>query len=256
MDILVLKLILAPIIIGSASLAGRRWGAAVSGWLVALPLTSGPVIFILALSHERSFVFDAIRGTLSGGFSLIAYALTYAWTSKRSNWAVSILASVTVFAAMTKVLRNIVFPFIPLFFYVIGALLGGLLLLPEQISLEAAAIPGKWDIPMRILIGMSFILLITGIAPFIGSRLTGLLTVIPIYISILTIFAHRHQGSAGATNVLRGLLFGLIAFAGFYLVLGLLIERISLGLAFGAAIIAALIVQGISLLILKVIRRQ
>ena len=36
MNILVLKLILAPVIIGSASLAGRRWGAAVSGWLVTV----------------------------------------------------------------------------------------------------------------------------------------------------------------------------------------------------------------------------
>jgi hypothetical protein len=50
MDILVLKLILAPVIIGSASLAGRKWGPAVSGWIVGMPLTSGPVIFFVALS--------------------------------------------------------------------------------------------------------------------------------------------------------------------------------------------------------------
>jgi hypothetical protein len=51
MDILVLKLILAPVIIGSASLAGRKWGPVVSGWIVGMPLTSGPVIFFVALSH-------------------------------------------------------------------------------------------------------------------------------------------------------------------------------------------------------------
>lgn len=251
MNVLVLKLILAPIIIGSASLAGRRWGAAISGWLVGLPLTSGPVAFFLALSHDRAFVFDAIRGTLSGGFSLIAFSLTYAWTAKRFNWVVSIFTSMLVFAGMTMLMQNIIIPFIPLFFCVLAVIFAGLWWMPKQESVISSSTPGKWDIPARIFIGTSFILLITGIAPYIGARLTGLLTTIPLYISILTIFAHRHDGHASANNVLHGLILGLFSFAGFYLVLGLLIEQISLTVSFGAAILATLIVQGASLLILR-----
>src|SRR5260221_7594236 len=98
MNILVLKLILAPLIIGSASLAGRRWGAAISGWLVGLPLTSGPVAFFLALSHDRPFVADAIRGTLSGGVLLVAFTLTYAWMSKKFNLVILILARTPFFS--------------------------------------------------------------------------------------------------------------------------------------------------------------
>ncbi len=251
MNILVLKLILAPIIIGSASLAGRRWGAAVSGWLVGLPLTSGPVAFFIALSHDRAFAFDVIRGTLSGGFSLIAFSLTYAWVAKRFNWVVSILASVLVFAGMTVLMQSIIIPFIPLFFCVVATIFVGLWLMPKQQVVTSSSIPGKWDIPARIFIGTSFILLITGIAPYIGARLTGLLTTIPLYISILTIFAHRHEGHASANNVLHGLILGLFSFAGFYLVLGLLIKQASLSASFGAAIIATLIVQSASLLILR-----
>ena len=251
MNILVLKLILAPIIIGSASLAGRRWGAAVSGWLVGLPLTSGPVAFFLAVSHDRVFAFDAIRGTLSGGFSLIAFSLTYAWVAKRFNWVVSILAGVLVFAGMTMLMQNIIIPFIPLFFCVVAIIFVGLWFMPKQESVTPGPTSGKWDIPARIVIGTSFILLITGIAPYIGARLTGLLTTIPLYISILTIFAHRHDGHTSANNVLHGLILGLFSFAGFYLVLGLLIKQTSLAVSFGAAIIATLIVQGASLLILQ-----
>lgn len=251
MNVLILKLILAPLIIGSASLAGRRWGAAVSGWLVGLPLTSGPVAFFLALSHDRLFVFDAIRGTLSGGFSLVAYSLMYAWISKRFNWGISMLASTVAFAGMTVLLQNFAIPFLPLFFYILGTVLVGLWLMPRHIPTDSTTPPGKWDLPARILIGTGFILLITGIAPYIGPRLTGLLSTIPLYVSILTIFAHRHQGHAGANSVLRGLILGLFSFTGFYLVLGLLIEQNSLGTAFGAAIITALIVQGTSLLILN-----
>jgi len=251
MNILVLKLILAPLIIGSASLAGRRWGTAVSGWLVGLPLTSGPVVFFLALSHDKPFVVDAIRGTLSGGFSLVAFTLTYAWTAKRFNWVVSILASTLVFSSFTALMQNITVRFIPLFFCIIAAILLGLWSMPKHERVETHMNPGKWDIPARILIGTSFILLITGIAPYIGARLTGLLTTIPLYVSILTIFAHRHQGHAGAARVLHGLLLGLFSFAGFYLALGLLIEKSSLGVAFGAAILFTLVIQGFSLLILN-----
>ncbi len=251
MNILVLKLILAPVIIGSASLAGRRWGAAVSGWLVALPLTSGPVAFFLALSHDRAFVFDSIRGTLSGGFSLIAFSLTYAWVSKKFDWLISILAGFLVFGGMTMFLQGVTIPFIPLFFSVVVVIFIGLWTMPKAQAVELISNPGRWDIPARILIGTSFILLITGIAPYIGSRLTGLLTTIPLYISILTIFSHRQQGHAGAVNVLHGLILGLFSFAGFYLALGLLFEHTSLAVSFGSAILAALVVQGATLLVLR-----
>jgi hypothetical protein len=251
MNILVLKLILAPLIIGSASLAGRKWGSAVSGWIVGLPLTSGPVAFIIALSHDRAFAFDTIRGTLSGGFSLIAFTLTYVFVSKRFNWAVSILASALVFAGMTTILQGMTFPFMPLFFSVLAVIFIGLRLMPKYPVIQSDVEPGKWDIPARILIGTSFILLITGVAPYIGARLTGLLTTIPLYISIMTTFAHRHQGHESAVNVLRGLILGLFSFAGFYLVLGLLIENSSLALSFGAATLATVLVQGASWLILR-----
>jgi hypothetical protein len=162
------------------------------------------------------------------------------------------LGSMFVFAGMTALLQTIDLPFIPLFFAIVLVILVGLGLMPKQTELEVSqSTPGKWDIPARILIGTSFILLMTGIAPYIGPRLTGLLTTIPLYAGILTIFAHRHHGHAGANSVLRGLIFGLFAFAGFYLVLGLLIRNMSLVTSFGAATLSALIVQGVTLLIIQ-----
>ena len=252
MNILALKLILAPIIIGSASLAGRKWGPAVSGWIVGMPLTSGPVIFFVALSHESAFAANAALGVLSGGLSLVAYALTYSWLATRFRWPIAIGGSLLVFAVSTVLLQNFTFPLLPIFAMVCAVLLIGLRLMPKDVvEKESENKPGAWDIPIRIFIGTSFILLLTGIAPFIGSRLTGLLTTIPLYITILAIFAHRHQGPAAAAHVLRGLLYGMFAFTGFFITLSLLIERVSLGAAFGAAILAALVIQGSSLLILR-----
>ena len=251
MTIFILKLIMAPIMIGLASLAGRRWGSAISGWLVGLPLTSGPVIFIIALSQEQAFTYDAVQGVLSGIFSLIVFALVYAWATRQLNWILSFAASIIVFAGMTMLLEDVQIPFMPLFLSVMVTILLGLWLMPKQQNVETISTPGKWDIPARMLIGTSFILLVTGIAPYVGPRLTGLLTTMPLYISILTVFAHRHQGSPGAVSVLRGLVYGLFAFATFYLVLGLLLEKTSLAISFGSAIIAALVVQGLTLFMLR-----
>jgi hypothetical protein len=252
MNILVLKLILAPLIIGSASLAGRKWGPAVSGWIVGMPLTSGPVLFFVALSHSAAFAANAALGVLSGGLSLVAYALSYSWLATRFRWPTAISGSLLVFAASTVFLQSHTFPLLPVFGMVLVVLLIGLRFMPKD-TLETASEsqPGLWDIPIRIVIGTSFILLLTGIAPLIGPRLTGLLTTIPLYITILAIFAHRDQGPAAAAHVLKGLLYGMFAFTGFLITLSLLIEHASLTVSFGAAILAALLIQGLSLFILQ-----
>ena len=53
------KLLLTPLLIGAVSLAGRRWGPSVSGWLVGLPLSSGPVVFFFALEQGNRFASTA-----------------------------------------------------------------------------------------------------------------------------------------------------------------------------------------------------
>jgi hypothetical protein len=247
MDILVLKLILAPVIIGSASLAGRKWGPVVSGWIVGMPLTSGPVIFFVALSHGVSFAANATLAVISGGLSLVAYALTFAWLATRFRWYVAWIGSFLVFGVSTTLLQTLIFPLIPIFLTVCAAITLGLWLMPKGDVEERDTQPGPWDIPSRILIGTSFILLLTDSASFIGSRLTGLLTTIPLYVTILAIFAHRHQGPTAAAHVLRGLLYGMFAFVGFFMTVSLLIEKIGIGISF----LAATTVQGTSLWILR-----
>ncbi|HNO30456.1 MAG TPA: hypothetical protein PKI78_01625, partial [Anaerolineales bacterium] len=165
--------------------------------------------------------------------------------------------SLTVFAILTTTLQDLTLPLPLLFILVLFTILAGALLMPKQKSDKVSASTlSRWDIPARILVGTSFILFVTGIAPIIGPKLTGLLTTFPLFASILAIFSQRQQGADGAIHVLRGLVYGLFAFAGFYLVLGLLIERIGLGGAFGLAILSALLIQGTSLIILRKLHLQ
>jgi uncharacterized membrane protein (GlpM family) len=106
--------------------------------------------------------------------------------------------------------------------------------------------PPRWDLPARMVVSTTLVLLITGVAPALGPRLSGVLAAFPVYATTLTVFAHQHSPQAGI-QVLRGLLLGLFGFGGFFFALGTFIERLGLTLGFAAAIAVALVVQGCSL---------
>jgi len=59
MNLLIAKVIVTPLLVLAASLAGRRWGESIAGWLVGLPLTSGPVAVFLTLEHGPKFAAQA-----------------------------------------------------------------------------------------------------------------------------------------------------------------------------------------------------
>src|SRR5919204_6393567 len=113
MDGLVLKVVLTPALVGAASLAGRRWGPAVSGWFVGLPLTSGPIAFFLALNHGATFAAAAAVGTLAGAISQAAFCLAYGWIAFRYSWPLTVAAS-------TAALQHLVLPLVSLFLTVIA----------------------------------------------------------------------------------------------------------------------------------------
>src|SRR5262245_24251062 len=85
MDTLVVKVVVPPVLIGAASLAGRRWGQAVSGWFVGLPLTSGPIAFFVALDHGVSFAAATALGALSAAMAEAAFCLAYGHAARRAG---------------------------------------------------------------------------------------------------------------------------------------------------------------------------
>src|SRR5262249_10571930 len=103
-DSLLLKLALTPALIAAASLAGRRWGPSVSGWIVGLPFTSGPIALFLALDHGTDFACDAALGTLAGTISQAAFCLAYAHLASRGAWMVCAVTGSIVFLGVTAAL--------------------------------------------------------------------------------------------------------------------------------------------------------
>ncbi len=248
MGILILKLTLTPILIGAASLAGRRWGAEVGGWLVGIPFTSGPIAFFLAVGPGLHFAAGAAIGILAGAISQAAFALAYAWLALRYGWLACVAAGIVAFAVATAVLDLLPGGAIVTLVLAVLALVVGLMVMPRRASRPAArAELPWWDIPARMVVATAFVLALTAAAPALGSRLSGLLSPFPVYAAVLTVFAHRLQGTGAAIAVMRGLLLGLFSFAAFFATLALLLEPGGIAVAFGIAIALALILQGASL---------
>src|SRR3954467_451134 len=92
MSLLVLKLTLAPGLVAATTLAGRRWGPRVAGWLGGLPVVVGAFLFAVALEGGGGFAAEAAEGSLIGLLSLTAFVLAYAWSARRVGWPGALVA--------------------------------------------------------------------------------------------------------------------------------------------------------------------
>ena len=245
---LALKLVLTPVLVGAASLAGRRWGAAIGGWLIGIPFTSAPIAFFLALSDGPRFAGVAAAGTMAGAISQAAFCVAYSWVAQRTGWPGSVAAASVAYAFATALLINFPLQAGLLFVFICVVLVFALFVMPwrtEQ-SVDRVAFPA-WDLPARMVVATAFVIALTSFAPALGPRLAGLLAPFPLYGAVLAVFAHQLAGAGSAVGVLRGLLLGLFAFAAFFLVLSGLLPY-GIALAFVCAIVTAIVVQGASLL--------
>lgn len=248
MPILALKLVLAPFLIGGASLAARRWGPAVGGWLVGLPLTSGPVALFVAIEQGIPFAIDVGQAVLAGGFALCAFAIAYARAAaNRLGPAAALAVASAVYVVAAAALGLVPLPELPFLVPAVAVVLVATLrLLPAVPGVRPVTRPPRWDLPARIVVGTSLIVALTTVAPILGPRASGLISTYPVYLSTLTFFAHHQGGAMSVAAMQRGLVFGLFGWLAFWTALLAILPIGGVAAGFVAAIAAALIVQAIS----------
>lgn len=246
-----LKVLLTPLFVGLISVAGRRWGAQVSGWLVGLPLTSAPITLFLELEQGAVFASHVAQGILWGLISQAIFCATYGWLSFRVNWLTSWLVGWGMFFAVTVVFERVAVPFPLSFVAVVSSLLLILLLWPKQQE-QVMSIKGPvWEIPGRMVVASGFVLGLTSAARVLGPQLSGLLSPLPIFATVFATFSHRFQGAAAARQILHGVVVSSFAGAVFFLFVVEFIERWSMIATFGGATISALLTQGCILWLLR-----
>ena len=245
MPLLVVKLVLTPVGIAAVTLAGRRWGPSVAGWLTGFPLTSGPVSVFLALEQGPKFASQAALGTLAGLIASGSFSVAYSRLAASRRWLLSAAVALVTYSAVTIGLgaaRVVQLGVAPLFAGVVVVNASLVDLLPRGDSRAHTRAPA-WDLPLRMAAATGFVIGITTAAAVLGPTATGLLSPFPVFGSVLATFTHAHEGAAAAQQLLRAFVIGQFAFASFFLVVAVALPRVTLLSTYVIAALVALMVN-------------
>jgi len=241
--VLLLKLFLVPALIVLVTLAGRRWGPAVAGWLSAFPVVAGPILLFIAIEQGAAFAAEAAIGTLSAVLAILAFGISYAWAATRFAWPASLAIAYAGYAVAVFALSQWDTTLLAAGIVVLSALWIVPRLYP--VSRTAAVMPSKPanDMLLRMGSGALLVLLVTHFAANLGPSLSGILAMFPVMGTVLALFTHRSAGAASAIQLLRGMVFGFYAFSMFCVVLAWSLSATGISMVFLWSLAAAGIVQ-------------
>jgi hypothetical protein len=255
-----LKLLLVPGLVAVVTLAVRRWGPVVGGWLAGLPIVAGPVLVFYALEQGNVFAARAAHATLAGLIATVAFAVAYAWASRRLPWYLCMLFGWGVFAAAIIALYFAQPGLVASLVVLVAATVLGRRAFrrvrppPSPLAARQAARvdsrsgrpePGRrmepaGDLIIRLVATATLVLLLTGLASRLGPAWSGLLNAFPVLTTIVAVFSHAQRGAGAAIAFFNGYLQAIVGFGLFCVVMARGLEPLGLGWALAAAVAAQL----------------
>lgn len=242
--LLLLKLIVAPGLVAAVTLAVRRWGPAVGGWLSGMPVVAGPVLVFFAVEQGTAFAARAAHATLAGLVGTVVFTTIYALLSVRRPWPACLAIGWLGFGATAAVLFALEPTLAASLAGLFAATVVGRRLLPrvEPPAGPAAAPPG--DLPLRLLATATLVVVLTAVAGRLGPLLSGLINAFPVLTTVITAFTHAQRGSAATIAFVYGFLRAIIGFGSFCFALALTVDRFGLAAGLGCALAAQFAVSG------------
>jgi len=249
-ELIAVKVLLAPGFVVAASLAARRYGPRVGGLIAGLPVVAGPILLIYALSDGASFAAGAAAGTLLGLVSLIAFVVVYGRLAGHVFWGASMVAGWAAFIAGTVIFSAFSIPAGAALAIAGVAILLGLAWLPRPSDAPREQFtPPAWDLPLRAFCALVLVVTLTAVSAQLGAQLSGLLAPFPIISTVLATFTHAQRGNDELLRLLRAMVLGFCAFALFCFTLAVTLPTIAVAPSFALATAVALITQGTLILL-------
>ena len=235
-----LRLALVPAAVWLASLAARRWGHSVSGFLGGMPMIGGPITLFLALDLGTAFAAKSALFTLGAVAGQAAHLITLSRVGQKRGWAAALLGGWTAFLA-----ASVAISLLPLGITLAVALAaGGLAAAWRWIPRPRGALPPPAIPPMELRLRLAAALALAGLilwsAPTFGPAVSGILLSLPITGSIMPPFTLALYGPAALARLTRGFVVGLTGFSSFFLVIAATVVPWGVAGAFSAAVAIAL----------------
>jgi len=236
-----LKLALVPTAVWLASLAARRWGHSVSGYLGGFPMIGGPITLYLALDHGPEFAAGSALVTLAAIAGQAAHLLSFAWAGIRFGWLAGLAAGwagdALVSVGVSRIASD---PAMALALAVAGLLAAwmGLPRVRGQATLPAVPPVELW---LRLVAAFALAAFILWGSGSFGPVVSGILLSMPITGSIMPPFTLALYGPDAIARLLRGFVVGLCGFAAFFFTVAVAVVPLGTAVSFALATLAALV---------------
>ena len=236
-----LRLALVPAAVWLASLAARRWGHAVSGYLGGMPLIGGPITLFLALDLGEEFAARSALFTLAAVLGQAAHLLAFAHVGQRHRWPLALAAGWAAFWLVSW--TTTLLPLTPAFalLLALGGLAGAWRWLPATREGNTRPAVPAFELRLRLAAALALAVLIVWAAPAFGPVVSGVLLSLPVTGSIMPPFTLARYGAGSLTRLMRGFVAGLCGFSAFFFVVAARPYPTSIGITFLIAVCAALL---------------
>lgn len=247
--LLILQITLTPLLVGSVTIIEHRYNSTVSGLLVGLPLTTGPVMFFLTVEYGSYFTLESLTGVILSVTSTGAFCMVYSKLSGSYGWKPTLIASWATFTILPLLLGDFVHVFS--FGLVIAVVFLSIsLALTQSYPLQRTTpIDSTRDTLSRITSSTAIVVLVSAFGATLGPLVSGILANTPIFLSIFAVFNHRNNGVKAVRNFLRGAIVGSFSYALFFVVLEETLASFPLYLSFVFSAVAALTLNGMSMFV-------
>jgi hypothetical protein len=243
MFFLLIRIVIGPLGVLAGTVAQRRLGPAVGGLVIGLPLTSLPLLWLVALQRGGAFtgsMTDAILiGSIAEGFVLWAYAKM----TERFSPMVALLGALAVFTVSVTTIGMFHFSAVIAGLLTAAGLALALRWWPETSTNEVAQ-NGRSRLVLRVIAATVFTLFIVTMAGKFGSLLSGLVDALPMTTMLMAFMTHQEQGPDATSQFIRGVLRGSFSWVISTVVLAEVLSTGHVLLAFVVSLLTALVVQG------------
>ena len=240
-----------PPLIAGVTLAVRKWGEGLGGWIGGFPWVAGPISFFIALENGSDFISSTTPSALLGSIGTFFFALIYCIASARLSWLPSVLISFAAYfvVALISLEQKVSIP-LALCLDVL-TLTCILYVFPRPKKKAVFKKQPVYDIPLRMFTATLFLVVLTQAADFLGPTWSGILTPFPVMTSTLAVFTHAQQGSDAAARVLYGLLLTGYGFVSFLAGVSWLVPHFPIGVAYGILVITTMLINGITIRLIR-----
>ncbi len=229
-----------PFAVWLASLAARRWGHAVSGYLGGFPMIGGPITLYLAIDHGPEFAARSALVTLAAIAGQASHMLAFNYAGRAAGAVAGLFAGWAAYAAVSATAGAL--PLAPL--SALALAIAGLLAMSRWLPRprDAATLPAipPVELWLRLAAALALAAVILFGASALGPTVSGILLSLPITGSIMPPFTLALYGHDALARLQRGFIAGLTGFMSFFLVVSVSVVPLGIAACFSLATAAAL----------------